>query len=70
MVPVAERPDDLKELYGSFSREVSKFTERYEFIFVIDDGFEQAYEAAKSLRAADPEYASFACKDSRGVDRS
>jgi glycosyltransferase involved in cell wall biosynthesis len=54
VVPVVERHDDLIELYKRFSHEASKITERYEFIFVIDDGFERAYEAAKSLRAEDP----------------
>ena len=54
VVPVVERPDDLEELYASFSREVSKITGRYEFVFVVQDGFEHAYETAKSMRAADP----------------
>ena len=49
-----ERTRRLMELYSSFSREASKITERYEFIFVVQDGFEQAYQVAKSLRATDP----------------
>ena len=54
VVPVVERYDDLVELYGSFSREARKITQRYEFVFVLDGGFEQAYQVVKSLRATDP----------------
>lgn len=54
VVPIAERHDDLAELHRAFSREIEKITCRYEFIFVIDGGFEEAYRTIRSLKENDP----------------
>lgn len=54
VVPITERHDDLVELYRTFSREIEKIAREHEFIFVIDGGFEEAYQTIKGLKENDP----------------
>jgi len=53
VIPVVERHDDLQELIASFKAQITKVTERYEFLFVLSEGFDSALDVAKRLRAAD-----------------
>lgn len=50
IVPIVERYDDLEELYTKFSEEVGKVTSAYEFIFVVDGGYERLIETLKQLK--------------------
>ncbi|MFQ5456342.1 MAG: glycosyltransferase [Nitrospirota bacterium] len=50
IVPVVERYDDLHKLYSEFSSAFDKLGRLYEFIFVVDGGFNNAFEDLKKMK--------------------
>ena len=50
IVPVVERHDDLRKLYSEFSSAFDKLDKSYEFIFVVDGQFCEAFEDLKKLK--------------------
>ncbi len=50
IVPVVERYDDLRKLYSEFSSAFDRLDKSYEFIFVVDGGFFEAFEDLKKLK--------------------
>ena len=50
IVPVVERYDDLRKLYSEFSSAFDKLDKSYEFIFVVDGQFCEAFEDLKKLK--------------------
>ena len=36
VIPVSERPDDLREIYRQYSEQLSATGKSYEFVFVLD----------------------------------
>ena len=49
IVPITERHDDLREVYGAYRQALSELGRSYEFIFVLDGDFPQAEAALRSL---------------------
>lgn len=54
IIPITERYHDLEKLYLMFVHEVERVTTSYEFLFVVDGGFEAAFELAKQLKSTHP----------------
>jgi glycosyltransferase involved in cell wall biosynthesis len=54
IVPVVERYDDLNNLYSEFSSAFDKLEKSYEFIFVIDGEFSDAYYVLQNLKTENP----------------
>ncbi len=54
IVPVVERYDDLRKLYSEFSSAFDKLDKSYEFIFVVDGQFCEAFEDLKDLKTGNP----------------
>ena len=52
VVPVTERWDDLRELYGAHAAVLSRAGRSFEFIFVVDGGCDQAIQALQPLEAS------------------
>lgn len=50
IVPIVERYDNLRKLYTEYSNAFEQLEKSYEFIFVVDGGFEDAFEDLKRLR--------------------
>ncbi len=50
IIPISERHDDLKKIYLNHKSELKDIVENYEFIFVINEGFEKAFNALKELK--------------------
>ncbi len=50
IVPVVERYDDLRKVFVEYSEPFRKIGKGFEFIFVVDGGFNKAYEELKSLK--------------------
>ncbi|MCP5004246.1 MAG: glycosyltransferase [Planctomycetes bacterium] len=50
IVPVVERYDDLSKLYFEFSSAFDKLEVSYEFIFVLDGEFDDAYHVLQGLK--------------------
>jgi glycosyltransferase involved in cell wall biosynthesis len=50
VVPISERHDDLGDLYRAFGSELSRLGRSYEFIFVIDGEFRDAFEKLQRLK--------------------
>jgi glycosyltransferase involved in cell wall biosynthesis len=55
IVPISERHDDLKKLFYEYSNEFKESGRDYEFIFVINEGFEKAVTVLKELKKDCPE---------------
>jgi glycosyltransferase involved in cell wall biosynthesis len=51
IVPVVERYDDLRKLYSEFSSAFNELEKTYEFIFVIDGEFNDAYHVLQNLKS-------------------
>ena len=49
VVPISERHDDIKQLYELYSKEIEKQTEEFEFLFVLDGQFPEAYDQLVEL---------------------
>ncbi len=54
MVPLVERYDNLHQLYYEFSSAFDKLDKSYEFIFMVNDDFNKAFEDLKKLKAEYP----------------
>ncbi len=54
IVPVVERYDDLNRLFSEFSSSFNKLEKSYEFIFVIDGEFDEAYHVLQNLKSENP----------------
>jgi glycosyltransferase involved in cell wall biosynthesis len=54
IVPIVERYDDLHKLYTEFSKAFDQLKRPYEFIFVVDGGFEKAFEELKKIKKDHP----------------
>ena len=55
VVPIAERHDDLKRLFYQYAEELKKTGKKYEFLFVVSEGFDNAIESLKELKDRNPE---------------
>jgi glycosyltransferase involved in cell wall biosynthesis len=55
IVPVVEKYDNLEKLYTSYSKELKKLTEKFEFIFVIDGNMGDAYKEIRKFSHNYPE---------------
>ena len=49
VVPVTERHDNLTKLYTIYADELKKINKNFEFLFVLDEQFDSAYEDLKRL---------------------
>ncbi|MFQ5963561.1 MAG: glycosyltransferase [Candidatus Scalinduaceae bacterium] len=54
IVPVVERYDNFHKLYSEYSSAFDKLDKSYEFIFVVDGGFFEAFEDLKKLKTRHP----------------
>ncbi len=54
IVPLVERYDNLHQLYCEFSSAFDKLDKSYEFIFMVNDDFNKAFEDLKKLKAEHP----------------
>ena len=54
IVPVVERFDNLHQLYSEFSSAFDKLDKFHEFIFVVNDDLNKAFEDLKKLKAEHP----------------
>lgn len=50
IVPVVERHGNLEELFLEYSKQFNSFTKKYEFLFVVDGAFDEAYKDLKKLK--------------------
>jgi hypothetical protein len=50
VVPISERHDDMKKFFLHYSGELKETGEKYEFIFVAEEGFNNAVADLKELR--------------------
>ncbi len=50
VIPISERHDNLSQLYQSYSTELTRLGRSFEFIFVIDGQFKEAFEVLKRLK--------------------
>lgn len=55
VIPVAERSDNLAELFGAYAGEVARVAETHEFIFTLDGPREPAHSQLMSLKEEHPE---------------
>jgi len=55
IVPVAERHDNLCDIFTAFSKEIKKAGKTYEFIFVVDSNFDGVIEDLKELKKTNKE---------------
>ena len=53
IVPISERFDDLKKLFDLYANELQKLEKDFEFIFVLDQRFNSAFEELKGLANED-----------------
>jgi len=53
IIPICEPHGDLENLYSQYSNEIKKTGKSWEFVFVIDGGFEKAYDALREFRKSD-----------------
>ncbi len=54
VVPITEYHDDIEQLYLQFSAELQRLDQSSEFLFVIDAGFNEAYQKLLSLKQNHP----------------
>jgi len=54
VIPVSERPDDLREIYAKYSEQLSASGKSFEFIFVLDGPNAAALEQLTSLKRDHP----------------
>lgn len=52
VIPVSERVVDVENLYGEYRKQISKVTERYEFIYVLDGSFPDVADTLRKLRVS------------------
>ena len=50
VVPISERHDDLKKLYNIYADELKALKRHFEFIFIVDGGFNDAYKDLLELK--------------------
>ena len=50
IVPISERYDDLEKLYDLYAGELKKLGKNFEFIFILDQIFDAAFENLKKLK--------------------
>jgi len=53
IIPICEPPGDLEKLYSLYSQEIRKSGKSWEFVFIIDGGFEEVYDALRELKKND-----------------
>src|ERR1043166_4750212 len=66
VVPVVERFDDLERLYKDFSAEISKVTDDFEFIFIVEPSQFGALASLRRLMAGEPRVRLFRFNSSFG----
>jgi glycosyltransferase involved in cell wall biosynthesis len=54
VVPIAERHDDLEELYRVYSSELERLGCSFEFVFVVDGKFKEAFKTLTTLKEKNP----------------
>ena len=55
IVPIVERHDDLNKLYDEFAKEFARLGKSYEFIFVVDGKFDQAFSTLQKIKSNQPD---------------
>jgi len=50
VIPISERHDDIKKLYSIYADELGNLDKSYEFIFIIDGEFPEAYQELIGLK--------------------
>ena len=66
IVPVVERYDDLEAVYNDFAREVSKVTDEFEFIFVVEASQRAVLDTLRKIRRTDDHLRIFRCNGNFG----
>ena len=54
LVPVVERPDDLREIHGALLGEIAKLGRSFEFLYLVSAEFPDSLAQAIELRESDP----------------